>query len=79
MALPGFVGDARYDVNRRNSFGVFDLRVGLEGEAWRATAFASNLFNERYLNEVIPAIEFGGSFVSPGARRLYGIELGYKF
>lgn len=79
LALPGFVGNARYDVNQRNEFGVLDMRVGLQGERWRVTAFANNLLNEKYLAEVIPAIEFGGSFVSPGARRLYGLEVGYRF
>lgn len=79
LGLPGFVGNARYDVNQRDTFGVLDVRVGLQGERWRITAFANNLLNERYLAEVIPAIEFGGSFISPGARRLYGLELGYRF
>jgi iron complex outermembrane recepter protein len=79
LGLPGFVGNARYDVNQRDTFGVLDLRVGLQGERWRVTAFANNLLNEKYLAEVIPAIEFGGSFISPGARRLYGLELGYRF
>jgi iron complex outermembrane recepter protein len=66
-------------VNERDEFGVLDLRVGLQGERWRVTAFANNLLNEKYLAEVIPAIEFGGSFISPGARRLYGLEVGYRF
>ena len=79
LALPGFVGDGRYDVARRAAFGVLNLRVGLEGESWRVTAFANNMLDRRYLNEVIPAIEFGGSFISPGARRQAGIEFGYKF
>jgi iron complex outermembrane recepter protein len=79
LGLPGFVGNARYDVNERDEFGVLDLRVGLQGERWRVTAFANNLLNEKYLAEVIPAIEFGGSFISPGARRLYGLEVGYRF
>lgn len=42
-------------------------------------AYAENLFNEKYLNEVITAVEFGGSFISPGARQRFGVELGYKF
>jgi iron complex outermembrane recepter protein len=63
LALPGFVGNANYSVARRNAFGVLNLRFGLEGENWNLTA----------------AIEFGGSFISPGARRLVGVELGYKF
>ena len=79
LGLPASVGDARYDVNRRQAFGVLDLRVGLEGESWKASIFANNFFDRKYLNEVIPAIEFGGSFISPGARRLWGAEIGYKF
>lgn len=79
LALPGFVGDARFDVSKRKAYGVLDLRFGLEGEKWTANVFANNFFDRKYLNEVIPAIEFGGSFISPGARRLWGVEVGYKF
>ena len=79
LALPGFVGDAKYDVARRKAFGVLNLRFGLEGENWKLTAFANNFLDRRYLNEVIPAIEFGGSFISPGQRRVIGVEAGYKF
>jgi iron complex outermembrane recepter protein len=79
LALPGFVGDAKYDVARRKAFGVLNLRFGLEGERWNLGVFAENMLNRKYLNEVIPAIEFGGSFISPGARRLVGVEGGFKF
>ncbi|WP_417485578.1 TonB-dependent receptor [Maricaulis salignorans] len=79
LMLPAFVGDADMSVTRRNAFGVLDLRVGLEGENWNITAFADNLLDERYLNEVITAIEFGGSFISPGNLRRFGVEVGYKF
>ena len=79
LALPGFVGDGRYDIARRKAFGVLNLRFGLEGTNWKLTAFANNMLDRRYLNEVIPAIEFGGSFISPGQRRMIGIEAGYRF
>jgi iron complex outermembrane recepter protein len=79
LALPGFVGDAKYDIARRKAFGVLNLRFGLEGSNWKLTAFANNLLDRRYLNEVIPAIEFGGSFISPGQRRQIGLEAEYKF
>lgn len=79
LVLPAFVGDADYSVSRRDTFGVMDLRVGIEGENWSVTAWAENLFNEKYLNEVITAVEFGGSFISPGGRQRFGVELGYKF
>ncbi|MEO5611303.1 MAG: TonB-dependent receptor [Sphingomicrobium sp.] len=79
LALPAFVGDANYNVNQRNAFSVLDLRAGLEGKHWKASVFANNVFDKKYLDEVIPAIEFGGSFISPGARRLIGAEVGFKF
>ena len=50
---------------------------------------ASVLGVDRYLTQNglnLPALlafsaifGFGGSFISPGSRRLYGLELGYKF
>jgi len=79
LGLPGVVGDARYNFARRGTYGVLDLRVGLESDRWRVTGFATNLLDKAYLAEVIPAIEFGGSFISPGPRRLYGVQVGYKF
>jgi len=79
LALPAFVGDADYSVAQRDAFGVVDLRVGIEGSNWSLTAYAENLLNEKYLNEVITAVEFGGSFISPGARQRFGVEVGYKF
>ncbi len=79
LALPAFVGDATYDVTQRKAFGIFNFRAGIEGANWTLTAFANNAFDKKYLNEVIPAIEFGGSFISPGARRVIGVEAGLKF
>jgi len=79
LALPAVVGDADYSVSQRDTFAVMDLRIGVEGQNWSVTAYAENLFNEKYLNEVITAVEFGGSFISPGGRQRFGVELGYKF
>jgi iron complex outermembrane receptor protein len=79
LALPAFVGNARYDVAKRDAFGVLNLRFGLEGENWNLAVFADNMLDRKYVAEVIPAIEFGGSFISPGGRRLVGVEAGIKF
>jgi iron complex outermembrane receptor protein len=79
LALPAFVGDADLSVTKRESFGVMNLRVGVEGESWSIIAFADNLFDKKYLSEVITAAEFGGSFISPGGLQRFGVELGYKF
>ena len=66
-------------ITQRDAYGVLDLRFGLEGENWNITAFADNMLDKKYLNEVITAVEFGGSFISPGGRRRLGVEVGYKF
>lgn len=79
LALPAFVGNAKYSVAKRDTFGMLNLRAGFESDRLRLTVFADNVLDKKYINEAIPAIEFGGSFISPGARRMVGIEAGYKF
>ena len=79
LQLPAFVGDARYDVARRDTYGILNLRAGIETENLGIFVFAENALDEKYVAEVIPAIEFGGSFISPGMRRLVGVEVGFKF
>ena len=79
LALPGFVGNADYSVSRRRKFGVVSARAGLETDRYSLAVFANNLFDKKFLNEVIPAIEFGGSFISPGQRRMIGVEGSVKF
>lgn len=79
LALPSFVGDANYCRSQREAFGVLNARAGVQTDRFSVAAFANNMLDRKYLAEVIPAIEFGGSFISPGARRVVGIEAGYKF
>jgi iron complex outermembrane receptor protein len=77
--LPASTGTARYDVARRKAFGLLDLRAGIQGDKWNVSVFGKNVLDKSYPNEVIPAIEFGGSFISPGAGRMVGVEAGIKF
>ena len=79
LALPAFVGDGKYDVAKRDSFGIVNARLGLQNDRFGLSVFANNLFNKRYLNEVITAVEFGGSFITPGTRRMIGVEGSVKF
>ena len=79
LVLPAVVGDADYSITQRESFGILDVRIGVETDTWSLTAFVDNLTDKAYLNEVIPAIEFGGSFISPGGLRRFGVEAGFKF
>ncbi|MGB7404152.1 MAG: TonB-dependent receptor [Pacificimonas sp.] len=79
LALPAEVGDGQFGITEREAFGVLDLRLGLASERFNIAVFAENALNRKYLNEVIPAIEFGGSFISPGTRRRVGVEAGFRF
>jgi iron complex outermembrane recepter protein len=64
---------------KRDSYGLINLRMGLEGSDWAVSVFGNNLLDKKYLEEVIPAPEFGGTFSHPGARRLLGVEAIYRF
>lgn len=73
------LGIADYSGAQRDSYHTIDARLGLQADSWSITAYATNLTNQRILEEVIPAPEFGGTFDHPGAMRRFGVELGFKF
>lgn len=75
----GALGRANYAKSRRDAYATVDLRVGIEADTWSLTAFGQNILDKKYLTEVIPAPEFGGSFASPAAGGSYGVELSVKF
>lgn len=75
----GPLGIANYGNARRDTYETLDVRAGIAGENWSLMGYARNLTNTKYLEEIIPAPEFGGAFDAPGARRSYGIELSYNF
>ena len=70
---------ASYDVTQVDGYGLTNLRLGVRTNKWSVTAFASNLFEEEFIREVILAPEFGGGFISPGTLRRVGVELQYNF
>ena len=43
------------------------------------TLWGRNMTDEEYLQEIIPAPEFGGSFIHDSPGRSYGVEMSYKF
>ena len=76
--IPGFgFGPSDYARTRRDSYETLNLRVGVAGERWSLTAWSRNLTDEDYLEEVIPAPEFGGSFIHPSAGRVSGVDFTY--
>ncbi len=73
------LGTGNFSQARRDPYGILNLRAGARFSGVTVTAFATNVLKERYLAEVIPAPEFGGSFASPGALRTIGLELATRF
>lgn len=63
----------------REAFHTVNMRVSLEGDNWNLAVWGRNITNEAYLQEVIPAPEFGGSFIHPSARDSFGIDYTYRF
>jgi iron complex outermembrane receptor protein len=72
-------GPANFSRSSRDAYDTMNLRVSLEGEHWDVTAWGRNITDEEYLEEVIPAPEFGGSFAHDSLGRTYGIDLTYRF
>lgn len=75
----GSLGVANYSQSQRDAYMTLDLRIGLETETWSLVGFAKNVTKERYLEEVIPAPEFGGSFIHPADIRSWGVEVSARF
>ena len=72
-------GTANFSKSMRDTFDVVNLRVSVEGEQWEATAWSRNATDEEYLEEVIPAPEFGGVFAHDSIGRTIGLDMTYRF
>ena len=73
----GLLGD--YTITERKSYTLVDARIGVAGDNWSVVAFGKNIFDEDYLEEVIPAPEFGGTFSHPGTQSRFGVEATFSF
>ncbi len=78
-ALLGFPVESDTSQTKRDPFDTLDLRVSLHGRQWSATAWGRNITNEDYLEEVIVAPEFGGSFIHEAPEDSYGVDFTYRF
>lgn len=76
--FPG-LGVADFSVTRRDSYERVDIRLGVASSIWSVALVGTNLTDEEYLEEVIPAPQFGGTFLHPGSLRRVGVEFGYRF
>ena len=72
-------GQGEFSKQVRDPYAVFNARLTLQGDSWGVTAWGRNVGDEDYLAEIIPAPEFGGSFVHDAPGDSYGLELNYRF
>ena len=72
-------GSANQTKAQRDSYGLVNIRAGLRSQTWGLHGVVKNAANAKYLEEVIPAPEFGGAFIHPGTERSYAVELSYEF
>jgi len=73
------VAVASWDRAQRGSYNTGNIRLGLETDRWTLAVFGNNVTDEEYLEEVIPATEFGGSFIHPGTLQRWGVEGTIRF
>jgi iron complex outermembrane receptor protein len=71
-------GQGDFSKMKRDAYAVFNARLGVTGERWSATAWVRNFTDKKYLAEIIPAPEFGGSFIHDAPGRSFGIDVSYS-
>lgn len=77
-SLFGF-GPGDFGVTQRDSYELVNARFGIDAGKWSVMAVGRNVFDKKYLEEIIPAPEFGGTFDHPGTLRRWGVEATYRF
>ncbi len=78
LAFPT-LGTGDYGRTQRDAFAILDLRAGVAGRNWEVAVFGKNVADEDVLEENITAVEFGGSFIHPGAESRWGVEATVNF
>ncbi|MBN9990991.1 TonB-dependent receptor, partial [Listeria monocytogenes] len=68
-----------YKNSTRATFTTVNVRLGVDVGNFSVSAFATNLFDKHYVEDVVVAPEFGGDFIAAGARRRFGVDATYKF
>ncbi len=76
---PSLFGPGDFSQTRRDTYATLNLRGGFRNETWSLVVFANNLNKSDYVEEVIGAPEFGGSFVNPGPLRRIGVEASFRY
>jgi len=71
--------DSNMSRARRDAYNTVNARLSMSNQNWVFTLWGRNLTDNDYLQEVIPAPEFGGSFIHPSSLRAYGVEATYRY
>ena len=78
-ALLGYPVASDMSKSVRDPYTLVDLRASIVGEKLSLTLWGRNINDEEYLAEIIPAPEFGGSFIHQAPYATYGLDLKYNF
>ncbi len=88
QAFPGLFQDlvaafgginSDFSRSKRDAYGTVSVRAGLDAGKWSIAVWGRNMGDEEYLEEIIPAPEFGGSFNHQAPGDAYGAEFTYRF
>ena len=82
--LPNFFtafGFGRGDFSKqfRAPYAATNLNLTLQGGNWDISLWGTNVFDKKFLSEIIPAPEFGGSFIHDSYGRTFGIRASMSF
>lgn len=72
-------GEGNFSKQYRAAYAVTNIHAGVDIANWNVTIWGDNVTNKKYLAEIIPAPEFGGSFIHDSPGRMYGIDFAYHF
>ena len=76
--LAGF-GQGDFSKQKRDAFYTVNARLGVSNGSFGVTAWSRNVTDEKYLAEIIPAPEFGGSFIHDAPGSSWGVDFTYSF
>jgi len=71
-------GQGRFAKQKRDSFHTVNARLGVTNGTIGITAWGRNVTDEDYLAEIIPAPEFGGSFIHDAPGKTWGVDFSYS-
>jgi iron complex outermembrane receptor protein len=72
-------GQGEFSKQKRDSYATMNARLGVSNGTWTLTAWGRNITDEDYLQEVIPAPEFGGAFIHDSPGSSFGLDVKYSF